>query len=146
MDLKEAVRVVEMFEERWKEIPKGVVVTEMLNHGKRRFSTACEYRSLRIIFGLVVGPKGGTSQHVTIIDTSKRVVAERLVAHEVVTEDYYANAVDLEMVRQRLRDREDLRTVARDAILEGIASFNEDPAAFLRAAVREHFEIPEVVN
>lgn len=83
------------FEARWDSLPKKEVIVEDLPRHRRRYTVACECGSLQVILSLLLGPQGGVSEELTIVDTAQSVAADRLLLHDRTHVGYPQLLIDL---------------------------------------------------
>lgn len=74
----ESYEIVETIEELWQKAPKSIPLTGTVD-GKKGFILLLPVDGLRVVAALAVGPQGGVSEHVYVLDPSEGVVSDRLI-------------------------------------------------------------------
>ena len=122
----EEIALIEHLESVWKKITPGEVYTSPTTRGGTSFWFADKFGDFIIFLGIILGRKNGVVEEVTVLDTSKKIVLDRLVVSEVTNTD--GTVVSLPNLRGAIRDdRERAKAICLQHMWDVVRGLREDP-------------------
>ncbi len=133
--MHEDVACVECFEEEWPHFPKNKIWETVLSGGETRVQFACQLETIRLLLVAIIGRRNGIREEIYAIDTSQRVVIDRLLLAEQTTRGngYFLQLVEM---RRKVRyEKQDPRAVCNEELGRRLRYMLERPV-FFAACIR----------
>jgi hypothetical protein len=95
------IQLIEQFERYWPHLPKDKVFHAPCKEGHMVFF-GTEHGPYQLLLKAIIGKRGGLAEEIIVIDTEKRVLADRLYLAEQNT--FTGHLLRLDLVRSAMKD------------------------------------------